>query len=180
MKGLIVLANGFEDVEAIATIDILKRAQVNLNVVSLHHRDHVVSSHNNKIIVDKCIRDINYTEYDYLVLPGGPAVFDQLEKSKFLSEVIKHFCENKKLVCAICAAPKLIGRYGYFKDLEYTCFPGCNENIEGVYVETPVVHSKNYITARSMYYTNDFALEIVSTIKGNEKAVEIARQIKGL
>ena len=94
---------------------------------------------------------------------------------------MKYFCDNKKLVCAICAAPLLIGKHGYFKDLEYTCFPGCNEKIvEGTLLDKPVVLSGNFLTARSMYYACDFALEIVSLVKGNEKAIEIATQIKGL
>ena len=111
--------------------------------------------------------------------------FNKEEIADFLNnspkKLIDAIKDNKKLVCAICAAPLLIGKHGYFKDLEYACFPGCNESItEGTLSEKPLVHSANFITARSMYYTCDFALEIVSTVKGNERALEIAKQIKGL
>ena len=181
MKGLMILANGFEDVEAIATIDVLKRAHVNLTLANLHKSNEVTTSSNNKFVVETNLKELDYTSFDFLVLPGGKAVFNELDKSKLVEEIVKHFCDNKKLVCAICAAPLLIGKHGYFKDLEYTCFPGCNETItEGSLSDKPVVVSNNYITARSMYYTCDFALEIVSMVKGNERAIEIAKQIKGL
>lgn len=181
MKGLMILANGFEDVEAIAVIDILKRAGVRLRCVTLHNKDVVTTSSNNKLIFEKSIKDVEYTNYDFLILPGGKAVFNELDKSKTVDEIVKHFCEHNKLVSAICAAPLLIGKHGYFKDLMYTCFPGCNQTItEGILSEKPVVRINNFITAKSMYYACDFALEIVSAIKGNEVAIEIAKQIKGL
>ena len=181
MKGLMILANGFEDVEAIATIDVLKRAHVNLTLTNLHKSNEVMSSSNNRLVVETNLKEVDYTSFDFLILPGGKAVFNELEKSKLVEEIVKHFCDNKKLVCAICAAPLLIGKHGYFKDLEYACFPGCNESIfEGKLSEKPVVVTDNFITARSMYYTCDFALSIVSVVKGNERAIEIAKQIKGL
>lgn len=181
MKGLMILANGFEDVEAIGTIDVLKRANVNLTVASMHHKEYVCSAHNNKVLVETYIKDIDYKAYDFLIIPGGKAVFNELNGNKLVDEIVKHFCDNNKLVCAICAAPMLIGKHGYFKDLEYACFPGCNESIlEGKLSEKPVVVTDNFITARSMYYTCDFALSIVSVVKGNERAIEIAKQIKGL
>lgn len=181
MKGLIILANGFEDVEAIATIDVLKRAQIRLTIATLTYKKEVTTAHNNKIIVEDCLKDIDYEKYDFLILPGGQAVFKELSNNKLVEKVIKYFCDNKKLVCAICAAPSLIGKHGYFDGLEYACFPGCNDEItKGRLSSIPVVHQENFITARSMYYSCDFALEIISTIKGNEKAVEIAKQIKGL
>ena len=180
MKGLMILANGFEDVEAIGTIDVLKRANVNLTIASMHHKEYVCSAHNNKVLVETYIKDIDYKAYDFLIIPGGKAVFNELNGNKLVDEIVKHFCDNNKLVCAICAAPMLIGKHGYFKDLEYACFPGCNEGIEGTLSDKPVVTSANFITAKSMYYTCDFALEIVSRVKGNDRAFAIATSIKGL
>ena len=181
MKGLMILANGFEDVEAIATIDVLKRARVDLTIASLHEKDIVVTSHNNQLIVENYLKDINYVDYDFLIIPGGQAVFKELDGNKLVDEIVNDFCSKKKLVCAICAAPLLIGKHGYLQDLEYTCFPGCNDKIIGGKLsDRPVVHCENIITARSMYYSCDFALEIISTVKGIERALEIAKQIKGL
>lgn len=180
MTGLMILANGFEDVEGLATIDILRRAKVNLTCVTLKNTT-ITTAHRNKIVFDKSIKDVDYKKYDFLILPGGAAVFNELNSSAIVEQIVKYFCDNEKLVCAICAAPLLIGKYGYFKDLEYTCFPGCESQISaGIRVDKPLVYCKNYLTARSMYYACDFALEIVSLVKGTDIAIEIAKQIKGL
>ncbi len=181
MNGLIILANGFEDVEGIATIDLLRRANVPLTCATVGHSLDITTSLKNHLHFDALLEDIDVSNYDFLILPGGPAVFKVLDQNPLVNKTIQYFCNQQKLVCAICAAPHLIGKFGYFKDLMYTCFPGCNQEIhEGTYVDKPVVHSKNFITARSMYYTCDFALEIISTVKGNDAAVDIAKQVKGL
>ena len=80
MKGLMILANGFEDVEAIATIDVLKRAHVNLTLTNLHKSNEVVSSSNNRLVVETNLKEVDYTSFDFLILPGGKAVFNELEK----------------------------------------------------------------------------------------------------
>ncbi|MCI5746118.1 MAG: DJ-1/PfpI family protein [Erysipelotrichaceae bacterium] len=181
MKGLMIFADGFEDVEGIATVDILKRAQIKLTCVTLKNKKEVTTSAQNHLVFEQSLADVDYKTFDFLILPGGPAVFNELDKSKKVDEVVNYFCTNQKLVCAICAAPLLIGKHGYFENLDYTCFPGCNEKIYlGNKVDDGVVHSKNFITAKSMYYACDFALEIVSTIKGNDKAISVAKQIKGM
>lgn len=181
MKGLIILADGFEDVEAIAVIDILKRADIEVDKVCFNDSKNVTTSSNLNLILSKSLKEINYKEYDFLVLPGGKATFNYLDKSFEVARIVEYFCEHKLLTCAICAAPMIIGKLGYLKDKEYTVFPGCGEKIiHGKLSLNPVVKDKNIITARSMYYANDFALEIVETIKGIEKRIEIEKQIKGL
>lgn len=181
MKGLMIFANGFEDVEGIATMDILNRANIPLTCATVDKNLDITTASKNKICFKISLKDIDYQKYDFLILPGGPAVLKVLDQNPLVNKVIIDFCNHQKLVCAICAAPYLIGKYGYFKDIKFTCFPGFDENIkEGILSEKSLVHSKNFITARSMYYTCDFALEIVSTLKGNDVAVAIAKQIKGL
>ena len=96
MKGLMILANGFEDVEAIGTIDVLKRANVNLTVASMHHKEYVCSAHNNKVLIETYIKDIDYKAYDFLIIPGGKAVFNELNGNKLVDEIVKHFCDNNK------------------------------------------------------------------------------------
>ena len=88
MKGLMILANGFEDVEAIATIDVLKRARVDLTIASLHEKDIVVTSHNNQLIVENYLKDINYVDYDFLIIPGGQAVFKELDGNELIVEIV--------------------------------------------------------------------------------------------
>ena len=122
MKWLMILANGFEDVEAIATIDVLKRAHVNLTVATLHNKDTVITSHNNQLVVDTHLKDINYVDYDFLIIPGGQAVFKELDGNKLVDEIVNDFCSKKKLVSAICAAPTILGLMGYLRDKKFTCW----------------------------------------------------------
>ena len=180
MKGLMIFTDGFEDVEGIAVVDILHRARIDLESVSLHN-NLVNTAHNNKMIFDKTIEKIDYHNYDFLILPGGPAVFKELHSNKLIDTIVKYFCDNNKLVCAICAAPSLIGKHGYFKGLRYSCFPGCEGPItEGILSNNPIEVSDKFITARSMYYACDFALEIIKKIKGVEAFNQISNSIKGL
>ena len=181
MKGLMIFANGFEDVEGIATLDILRRAKIDITCAVATDNLQISTAHNVHIVFKTLLKNVHYQDYDFLIIPGGPAVFNTLDNISLVSEIIKDFCLKNKLVCAICAAPHLIGKLGFLNDVSYTCFPGCNkEIIGGNLVDKGVVPDKNFITARSMYYANDFALEIVLTLKGNEVAMELAKQIKGL
>ena len=181
MKGLMIFTNYFEDVEGIATVDILRRANIDLDCVSLHDNKQVLTAHQNKMLFDKSLNEVDYYNYDFLVIPGGPAVFKELHQDKLVEKIIKHYCDNKKLVCAICAAPSLIGKHGYFDNQEYTVFPGCEGPItKGIKTDKPVVVLDNFILAKSMYYANDFALEIVRRIKGDDVYNQISNSIKGI
>ena len=180
MKGFIVLADGFEDVEAIAVMDVLKRANIELDWVGFNDVN-VLTQTGINITLKKTLKEIDYHSYDFLIIPGGKATFNYLDTSSYLSEIITYFCENKKLVAAICAAPSQIGKLGYLKDLPYTVFPGCGSKIiGGTLKEEAVVITDNIITARSMYYANDFALAIIEKLLGKETKERIEKQIKGL
>ncbi len=95
-------------------------------------------------------------------------------------QVVDDFCLKRKLVCAICAAPLILNKHGYLKNVKYTCFKGCEKEIDGLYTNQNVEYDQNIITARSMYYSCDFALKIVEVISGKEKSIQIANQIKSL
>lgn len=175
-KGLIILANGFEDTEAITTIDILRRAKIELDIVCTDTLE-VISQHNVKYIGDFLLKDIVYDDYGFLCIPGGRAVFNVLSKDDILKDLILNFNSKNKLICCICAAPSIPGNMGLFKDIKYTCFKGCNNGIDGIYSKKPVEICKNFITAKSMGYSVDFALKIVEKIKGNALRNEIEKQI---
>src|SRR5690554_4651342 len=114
MKGIVILANGFEDTEAIATIDVLKRSKLEITTVSFDSLA-VTSAYNIQVQADMLYKDLKLEEYDFLVIPGGRAVFNVLDKKEEVSELIKIFMEQEKLVAAICAAPMLVGKLGYLK-----------------------------------------------------------------
>lgn len=181
MKGLMIFADGFEDVEGLATVDILKRAGISLDLVAFNKDKKVLTSSNIRISLDFSLDEIRYENYDFLIIPGGRAVFQHLNHSYEVAKMITYFCENKKLVGAICAAPALIGKLGYLRDKEYCVFPGCGDQIvHGKLSDQPVIIDQNIITARSMYYSCDFALAIVGYLSGNAKAEQIRKQIQGL
>ena len=117
MKGLIILVNGFEDVEALATIDVLRRSGIIIDTTSLDNKD-IITQSNNKIQANYLLNEINTQEYDFLIIPGGKAVFNILDNDNRIDQLIDEFYNNNKLICAICAAPRLIAKRGYFKNLK--------------------------------------------------------------
>ena len=181
MKALIILENGFEDVEALCTYDILKRSGIDLVKASLKKLN-VKTSYGHIINTDCLLKDIEKPEeeFDFLIIPGGKAVFNVLDKSVEIDNLIDKFYFKNKLIASICAAPLLIGKRGYFDGLEYTCFPGCEETItKGTKVKDGVVRSANFITATSMYYSTNFALEIISFMQGEVQKEKVLKNIMG-
>jgi len=179
MKGLIILENGFEDSEGLTTYDVLKRAGFDMTTASL--QDTIIKTQSGvNIKTNILLKDIIEAalEYDFLVLPGGRAVFDILDKSVEIEELIKSFNNHHKYICAICAAPMLIGKLGLLDDKTYTCFPGC-ERGKGKKGQDGVIVSGNIITATSMYYSVSFALTIIEEILGKNHRVKIENSLMG-
>ena len=180
MKGLIILVNGFEDVEALCTIDILRRSKIEIDTVSLDNKS-IITQSNNKIEVEYLLNEVEVNSYDFLILPGGKAVFNVLDNDLRIDELIDNFYQKGKLICAICAAPRLIAKRGYFNNLKFTIFPGCLDgDVLGKQVNKGVVVEDKFITAKSMYYTTEFALEIINKLQGKQQKQLIEKQIKGI
>ena len=180
MKGIILITNYFEDVEAICTVDILRRANLKIDYVSLNDTLDNLTQSGLQIKCDKLIKDIDLDSYDFLVIPGGKAVMSDLKKRDKVSKIIDSFALKNKLVAAICAAPYLVGRLGYYDGGTYTCFPGCNEGIEkGKLVNKGVVVYKNFISAKAMGYSVDFGLAIIEYLLGKDVRKQIDKSIHG-
>ena len=173
MKGLILMQNQFEDTEAFTTIDILRRANIDIILVNMSDNNVIESQYKNKIIIDTFYKNVKLEEFDFLVIPGGSAVYKSLIIDKRVNEAIKNFYENNKLIAAICAAPILLKEYLENKD--FTCHPHFKNDIKGKYIDKGVVITDKIITARSMYYTIDFALEIAKFLTGKN----IENELKG-
>lgn len=181
MKGLIILANGFEDTEAITTINILRRAKISLCVAALGRDLFVVSQAGLGLRAEVSLEDIDISDYGFLVLPGGKAVFEVLRHNKKVTDIIDDFVIAGKLIAAICAAPMLPGLRGHLKNHKYTCFPGCEKEItEGLYLpHKTVVKSGNFITAKAMGFTPQFAYEIVEYVLGKAERKIIEQKCAG-
>ncbi len=180
MKGIILLADGFEESEALITVDLLRRGQIQIDLISMMNTKEVTSAHQIPVICDYLLNQIQIEEYQFLILPGGAAVFQHLKEMKTLQKIIDYFVTQNFLVAAICAAPILLGQWGYLKGKNYTCFKGCEQDsFLGHYLKDEnVVCDGSMITAKSMYYTIDFAIAILQKLKGFQVAENILKQIQ--
>lgn len=169
MKGLILLQNSFEDHEALTTIDVLKRANIEIESINMSDNEILTSQYGNKVIVSKFYKDIDIDNYDFLVIPGGRAVSASLINDERVYKIIKYFVDNKKLVACICAAPVLLKEY---LTKEFTCFPSYAIEFKGKYTGDGVMVLDGFVLAKSMYYTIPFALEIVNCLTNNKNLIK--------
>lgn len=178
-KIYIFLADGFEEIEGLTVVDICRRARLDISTVSITDTNKVVSSHKIELRTDTLLNNINIDEADMLVLPGGLAGTNALMECSKLTDALVRFNDNKKMVAAICAAPSVLGVNGILKGKKATCYPGFEDKLlDATYEDVKVVKSENVITSCGMGASVDFGLAIVEHFCGNEKAQEIAKQIK--
>ena len=181
MRHLMLFVDGFEDVEAIATLDVLLRGKEEVVKASLMERKEVVSKSGNRLILDTLIEDIDLSSFDSLIIPGGPGSFNIMGHLPIVDKIIGFFVENNKLVSAICAAPFLVGRLGYYKDKNYTVYPGFEDQvIGGTYLKDQgVVVDGKFITAKSMFYSIEFGLAIYRYFHSEEETYKLRLSLKG-
>lgn len=164
------LDNGFEEIEAITTIDLLRRANIALTTVSVTGNQLVKGAHGVNVEADGLIEKIDFSDAQMLILPGGAT---KLGECAALCELLlKHNGENK-LIAAICAAPAVLGKLGILKGKQATCYPGFQEALGESYVGGLVVESKNIITAKGPGLSSDFAFCIIERIAGEDVADEV-------
>ena len=181
MKMLILLADGFEDTEALTTRDVLIRAGIEVTTASITDRLEVQSSFGIHILADALLKLIfDTTPYDGIILPGGGRGTRNLSESSLVEMYLKKFASKNKLLCAICAAPSVLGKYGYLVGKKYTCFAGFHEGIAGDFTASEVEKSGNIITARSMQYSIPFALTIIEELLGKETKEKVQTGLQGL
>ncbi len=161
------LDNGFEEIEAITTIDLLRRANIPLTTVSVTPDILVKGAHNISIEADAKIDNLDFSDAQMLILPGGQT--NLIDSQPLCDLLVKHNNDNK-LIAAICAAPMVLGRLGILNGKQATCYPGCEEPLGESYVGGLVVESKNIITAKGPGLAADFAFCIIEKLAGEETA----------
>ncbi len=164
MKIAVFLVEGFEPIEAIETIDILRRCKLDVKTIALGDELIVKGAHGITLVCDETFTKVNYKNFDAIVAPGGPGVDNYFTHNDFL-ELIKSFYHNGKLLAFICAAPKVLGAVGVLANKEFTSFPTVKETIEkdgGIYKDKSVVENCNVITAKAAGCTKEFAVAIAS------------------
>lgn len=173
------LADGFEDVEAIAPIDMLRRAGVEVKTVGVTG-EIIDSRHGIKVIPDISIDDIVLDDsLEAVILPGGLPGATNLEKDGRVQKAIDFAYDEGKYVCAICAAPQILGHKGLLKGKNAIAYPGFENELEGAFISDDyVVLDKNIITAKGAGVATEFGLEIVSALRGRELADKIGSAIQ--
>ena len=175
MEALIFLTTGFEEIEALATIDILRRGGVDIRSVSLTRDKTVTGGHNISVITDCLFEDADFENAKMLILPGGTERINEHEGLK--NEIVK-FAEKGKFIAAICLAPMVFGGLGLLKDLEATCYPGYEKYLKGAIVsKQPVVIENNITTCRAAGYSFHFGLALLAQLKGKDVAEEVATKM---
>ncbi len=174
-KILVPLAPGFEEIEAVTIIDILRRAQLDVTTVSLGTLE-VTGAHNISIRCDSSIDSIQSKDYDMMILPGGQPGTDNLKADDRVIKLLQEFAQADKMYGAICAAPSVLAHAGLIQDKTVTSFPSYADKLGRVhYTEKRVALDHKVITSRGAGTAGEFALAIVALFKGQG----IADQLQG-
>lgn len=174
----IFLTDGFEPIEAVTPIDMLRRADLDVTTVSIGESLVVSGSRDITIQADAMFDDIDFSDADMLVLPGGPGT-SGLECHDGLCRLLKEHAAQSKPLAAICAAPSVLGHLGLLEGRRATVYPGCGEGIDGVdFTGRFVERDGNVITAVGPAASFAFAAEIIALLRGKELSAEVCRTMQ--
>lgn len=179
-KVLIPIADNVEDIETVATIDILRRAQIEVVVASIYDdRKDIIAARKTKIRADKKLSEVIGEDFDLIAVPGGLPGAEYLRDCKPLIDKLKKQNEEGKFYAAICASPVyVLQTHNLLEGKNATCFPSLkNELINNSMSDQKVVVDKNCITSQAAGTAIDFALEIVNQLEGKETTDKIAKAI---
>lgn len=172
------LANGFEEVEALCPLDLLRRAGVEVTTVGVGGAEYVMGAHG--ICVQADIPDAMYRDAkpEMVILPGGMPGARNLDESRAVDEALRAAASSGGYLAAICAAPMVLGHRGYLKGKRATCYPGFEGELEGATVaEERVVSDGKVITAAGMGVALEFGLALVRALKGEAAASDLRRAV---
>lgn len=174
----VFLAEGFEEIEGLTVVDILRRAGVDTRMISIGDSLTVTGSHGILVQADECIEDSDFSDTELLVLPGGMPGTKKLGACKNLTELLVRFYKEGKKVAAICAAPSVLGDLGLLAGKKACCYPGFEERLAGAQVVyDKVAVDGNVTTSRGMGTAIPFALSLAAQLVSEEKAAELKKSI---
>ncbi len=177
-KTAIFMANGCEEIEGLTVVDLLRRAGLDVTMVSINETASITGSHGITFLADAVFDSVNFDEYDAIVLPGGMPGTLNLGKHEGVCQQIKNFASHEKLICAICAAPSVLGAAGILENRHAACHPGFEDKLTGAVIsEDPVVTDGNLITSRGMGTAIAFGLAIVKHFKGDEAVDDLKQKL---
>ena len=177
IDAVMFLTTGFEEIEALATLDILRRGGVSVFSVSIAGERLVTGSHDITVAADYTFEEFDCSSVSMLILPGGPGS-DGCLKHDGVIELIRNFHAAGKYLAAICAAPTVLGRLGLLTGKAAVCFPSMEHLLScGRVSNEPVCVDGNIITSMAAGTANHFALEIVSILRGTQKSEAVKQSI---
>lgn len=173
------LAEGLEEVECLAVVDVLRRSGVDVTMVSITGAKEITGSHGIKFMADALFEEANSDAADVLFLPGGMPGTNHLKAHEGLKAAIEKANKQGRRVAAICAAPSVLGSMGLLKGRTATCYPGFEDQLTGVsYTSQGVVTDGNITTSRGLGYALDLGLELIRLLQGPQQAQKIAVSIQ--
>ena len=175
---VVFLADGFEEMEALITVDVLRRAELNVCTIGIGGRT-VVGSHNIAVTADLADNEWQPTDCEAVILPGGMPGTLHLEHSVLVQQTVDRAAMEGKWLCAICAAPSILGHKGLLQGRQATCFPGFEQELIGAQIcADGVVCDGNIITAKGAGVALDFALCIVERLLSKEIADKLGETMQ--
>ena len=177
-KVYVFLADGFEEIEGLTVVDLLRRAGEEVETVSIMGRKMIEGSHKIKVEADALFEETDFTEGKMLVLPGGMPGTRHLGAYKPLTDMLCDWDTKGKQLAAICAAPSVFGDLGILNGKEAVCYPGFEERLTGATIgEGTVAVTDHVITSRGMGTAIDFATALIARLQDEKKAEEIKASI---
>ena len=182
MNLLLLLANGFEEIEALGTLDLLRRGNVSVTTCTLNRTPLTLGAHNIAVEAELCLTELDSTQYDGVILPGGMGGSQALAATHGVLELLRDYQQQNKWICAICAAPALVlTAADIIQNRKVTCYPAPEfiETLGDHYVDTPAVTDGKLITAAGPGCFTDFAKAIMDAVApGQSEGVFQAALIK--
>ncbi len=171
------LAEGFEEIEALTPVDVLRRAGIPIKTVAIGPEKTVLGSRKVPVVADILFGEVEPDGVDMIILPGGQPGADHLYESEELRRIVRFSFEKNRILAAICAAPLVLGRLGLLEGKKATCYPGYEDNLKGaeVFPEKAVVCDGKIVTARGPGAASEFAFKLVELLADKEKADSIRR-----
>lgn len=177
MKTAVLLDEGFEELEAMAPIALLRRGGIDVDMVSTRNEPSATGKFDVTLSPTIPMEDYDFTDVDCLLLPGGPGHVN-LENNEKVRELIRTFNDDDtKVLAAICASPTILGRMGLLKGRNYTCFKSMNEDFGGQYQEDYAVTDGNLVTGKSAAGAIDFAFAVMEKLTGKDHTDQVKASI---
>ena len=177
-EAYVFLADGFEEIEGLTVVDLLRRAGISTATAGVQGKREVTGSHGIQVLADTLLEELSTEDTALLVLPGGMPGTRNLAACAPLTELLKKWNSQGKRLAAICAAPSVLGELGILEGKRAVCYPGFEDKLLGAQVsEERVVTSENVTTSRGMGTAIPFGLELIALLSGRETAEKIRESI---